>query len=112
DLARSLEARDEVAEGLGRHERALVPVVRDERGGPGRRAVVDRDDESVAGEVPREVATHHGEACDTDLGGRGRHRVELLRRGGSARVGRSRLYLRRPGTRLDVDHVRWPTACL
>ncbi len=66
--ARPLQRVHELLRGLGGDEGPLVPELLHQRGGLRGRPVVDGDGEAVAGEVPGEVAPHHREPGDTDLG--------------------------------------------
>ena len=63
-----LQAGHEVRHRLARQERALVAVLLDQAAGPFRRPVVQRDRVAVAGQVPGQIAAHHGQAGDADVG--------------------------------------------
>ena len=67
-LARALKGGDEVLDGFGGDEVALVAVRLDDRAGLLRGAVEDGHSVALGGEVAREVGAHDGHPHDADLG--------------------------------------------
>jgi hypothetical protein len=68
--ARLLQRGEELVDGLGAHEIAVVAVLGEQRVGAGDRAVVQRDGVAVPGEVAGDVGTHDRQAGNAYLRGR------------------------------------------
>ncbi|NCL75032.1 hypothetical protein AIIKEEIJ_02482 [Rhodococcus sp. YH1] len=66
--ARLLQGGDELFDGFGAHEVAVVAVGFEQGVGLGDTAVVQRDGVAVAGEVTGDVRSHDGQAGHADLG--------------------------------------------